>query len=50
MLRARDELEILLDFCLIKRAVRDLYQELNNGAERIQVPLRALVRLQEARV
>jgi maltose alpha-D-glucosyltransferase/alpha-amylase len=48
--RARDELETLLDYCLIKRAVNDLHHELNSPGDRIMVPLRALVRLREARV
>jgi maltose alpha-D-glucosyltransferase/alpha-amylase len=47
--RARDELEILLDFSLIKRAINDLYRELNNHGDAILVPLRALVRLGTAR-
>jgi len=46
--KARPDLEILLDFSLIKRAIRDLSRELKNHGDRIMVPLRGLVRLHEA--
>jgi maltose alpha-D-glucosyltransferase/alpha-amylase len=46
--KKRPDLEILLDFSLIKRAIGDLYRELKNHGNRILVPLRALVRLHES--
>jgi maltose alpha-D-glucosyltransferase/alpha-amylase len=48
--RAREELEILLDYCLVKRAVNDLNYQLTNQGDRTLVPLRGLIRLHEGRV
>jgi maltose alpha-D-glucosyltransferase / alpha-amylase len=48
--KSREELEILLDLSLTKRAVNDLYRDLKEHGDHIMVPLRALVRLYEARV
>jgi len=46
--KKRADLEILLDFSLIKRAVGDLSRELKSHGERIMVPLRGLVRLHQS--
>jgi maltose alpha-D-glucosyltransferase/alpha-amylase len=45
--RARSDVEILLDFYLIKRAVGHLSWELKNRGDGIMAPLRGLVRLHE---
>src|SRR5262249_14913387 len=46
---SHEELAVLLDFYLIKRAVNDLRDGLERGSDRVDVPLQGLLQLLEAR-
>jgi maltose alpha-D-glucosyltransferase/alpha-amylase len=45
----RHELDILLDFYLLKRAVNELHYELTYHPDRVRVPLLGLLHLLEGR-
>jgi maltose alpha-D-glucosyltransferase/alpha-amylase len=45
----REELDVLLDFYLLKRAVNELHYELTYHPERVRVPLQGLLHLLEGR-
>jgi maltose alpha-D-glucosyltransferase/alpha-amylase len=46
---SRQELDVLLDFYLVKRAVNELHYELTYHPERVRVPLQGLLHLLEGR-
>jgi maltose alpha-D-glucosyltransferase/alpha-amylase len=43
--KAHEELKVLLDYSLIKRAVNELRSELTNHSQRVKIPLQALLHL-----
>jgi maltose alpha-D-glucosyltransferase/alpha-amylase len=46
--RTREEMGVLLDFYLLKRAVKELHAELARHSERVNVPLHGLLQIMEA--